>query len=59
MMKRQSQHKPTPQHATLWLACGSLFSASDCPTMLTGYNGLDLALGSVEQRTIANRQLKT
>ena len=59
MMMRQSQHKPAPQQATLWLAGGSLFSANDCPTMLTGDNGLNLVLGSVEQRTITNRQLKT
>jgi hypothetical protein len=59
MMMRQLQHKPTARQATLWLAGGSLFSAADCLTMLPGYNGLDSVTGSVEQQTIANRQLKT
>lgn len=59
MMQRQSQHKPTAQQATLWLAGGSLFCANDCPGILPAYSGLDLVQGSVEPRTIANRQMKT
>lgn len=59
MMKRQRQHKPTAQQPTLWLAGGSLFCANDCLSTLPDYNGLGLVIGSVEQRTIANRQMKT
>lgn len=59
MMKRQSPHKPTTQQATLWLAGGSLFSANDCPALLPNYNGQGCVIGSVEQRTITDRQMKT
>lgn len=59
MMKRQSMHKPTAQQPTLWLAGGSLFCANDCLAMFPGYDGLGLVIGSVEQRTITNRQMKT